>query len=362
MRGTWLCPTELDRARVVDNSDRIRRARRLGSLAVGAALLLLVPTYGWWIAGLFAASALNLLTLDRRLEAAERPERVVAGSLLFTEVLIAIGVAGSGAGASPMLPWLAIPIGMSAVRFRLRVVVAGAVIGLSMGAAATFVVDPASVLDHPAGAIVTVALIVNVVAVAAALQEAELFHRKASVLDSLTGLLNRKALAPRFAEVEQQAHLAGGVVSLIAIDLDAFKRINDDHGHDRGDAVLQEVAYEMRKSLRHFELFYRLGGEEFLVLLPGVDRDDAAEVAERLRRAVEELNLGDLSVTVSAGVATASGDGVEFQRLFAAADAALYQAKEAGRNRVVVASGTEETQPADKLDRLLASVTSEAPA
>ena len=346
---------------MVDNSDRIRRARRIGSIAVGAALLLLAPTYGWWITALFAASALNLLTLDRRLEASERPERVAAASLLLTAVLIAVGIAGSGAGQSPVLPWLAIPIGMSAVRFRLPVVLAGAAVGMLLQAAATLAVDPASVVDHPGYTIVTLALIVNVVALVAALQEAELFHRRASVLDSLTGLLNRKALAPRFVELEQQARLAGGVVSLIAIDLDSFKQVNDDHGHDRGDAVLRDVAYEMRKSLRHFELFYRLGGEEFLVLLPGVDRDAAEGVAERLREAVEQLELGNVHLTISAGVATASGDGVGFQALFAAADRALYQAKDQGRNRVVAASGSAPAQLTDQFSQLVVSPTN-APA
>jgi diguanylate cyclase (GGDEF)-like protein len=361
MRGTWLCPTELDRARVVDNSDRIGRARRIGSIAIGAALLLLAPVFGWWIAGLFAASALNLLTLDRRMAASERPERVVAGSLLFTELLIAVGVAGTGAGESPVLPWLAVPIGMSAVRFRFPVVLAGAAVGLLLQVAATVGIDPASVFEHPEYTIVTVALIVNVVAIVTALQEAELHHRMASVLDPLTGLLNRKALASRFVELEQQARVAGGVVSLIAIDLDAFKQVNDDHGHDRGDAVLRDVAYEMRKSLRHFELFYRFGGEEFLVLLPGVDREGAATVAERLRGAVEQLELGDVGLTISAGVAT-SGKAVEYQELFAAADSALYQAKDEGRNRVVIASERPKTGPADQLDRLLASVAPTAPA
>ena len=70
------------------------------------------------------------------------------------------------------------------------------------------------------------------------------------------------------------------------LDLDRFKRVNDTHGHERGDAVLRDVAYQIRKSLRSFELIYRIGGEEFLVLLPGVALPEAVEVAERVRRAV----------------------------------------------------------------------------
>ena len=84
-------------------------------------------------------------------------------------------------------------------------------------------------------------------------------------------------------EIEQQARVSGGPVSLVLLDLDRFKLVNDTHGHERGDAVLRDVAYEIRKSLRSFELVYRIGGEEFLVLLPGVALHKAVDVAERVR-------------------------------------------------------------------------------
>ena len=116
------------------------------------------------------------------------------------------------------------------------------------------------------------------------LTEGELEHRDRAVLDPLTGLLNRSSLESRAVEIEQQARLTGGPVSLVLLDLDRFKRVNDTHGHERGDAVLRDVAYEIRKSLRSFELIYRIGGEEFLVLLPGVALHEAVEVAERVCR------------------------------------------------------------------------------
>ena len=118
-------------------------------------------------------------------------------------------------------------------------------------------------------------------------------------------------------------------------DLDHFKSINDQHGHGVGDAVLRDVAYAMRRTLRTFELLYRLGGEEFALLLPGAAEDDAARIAEALRVAIEELETAGLQVTCSFGVATARG---ERHRARAAssrdADAALYAAKRGGRNRV----------------------------
>ncbi len=319
---------------MVDNSTRVRRARLVGSAAIGVALIALLPWFGPWMLGLFAASAVNLLTLDRRMARSERPELVVAFSLTFTEVLLAVGVGLSGAGQSPALPWMAVPVGMAAARFGRRVVVAGAAIGLVLMAVATVAVDPGSA-SPPTYLIAAVALVVSVVGIADALQSAELSYRTESVLDPLTGLLNRKSLGIRFTELHEQARLTDGSICLIAADLDGFKQINDEHGHARGDAVLRDAAYEMRKALRNFELFYRLGGEEFLIVLPGVHLSAGAHAAERLRQAVEESTAGGLKLTVSLGVAAASGDATEFRALFEAADAALYRAKQLGKNRVV---------------------------
>jgi diguanylate cyclase (GGDEF)-like protein len=330
----WLCPTELDRARVLDNSSRVRRARTVGAAAVGIALLATLPWFGAWPLGLFGASAVNLLTLDRRIARSDHPENVVALSLLFTEAILAAGVAFSGGGQSAALPWMVVPVGMAAARFRRRVVVVGAGIGLLMTAAATLAAGIGSATP-PTYLIVAVALMVSVVAIADALQEAELNYRSESVLDPLTGLLNRKSLGLRFAELREQARLMDGSVCLIEIDLDGFKQINDLHGHARGDAALRDVVYEMRKALRNFELFYRIGGEEFLVVLPGVDLAHGAGVAERLREAVEGETRTGLRLTVSLGVAAATGEAVEFRSLFDAADSALYTAKQLGKNRVV---------------------------
>jgi diguanylate cyclase (GGDEF)-like protein len=159
-------------------------------------------------------------------------------------------------------------------------------------------------------------------------------QRDAAVLDPLTGLLNRKALEARALELEQQARLTGGSVALIACDLDNFKDVNDSHGHDRGDAVLRSFAYQMRKALRSFELIYRLGGEEFLIVLPGAGHEEGLLVAERLRKTIEEAEPGGLAVTASFGVSARAGAEVVYTRLFKAADQALYRAKEAGRNQV----------------------------
>ncbi len=343
--GSWLCPTDSDRARVLDNNERVRRARGITLGVLGLALVIVAPWAGWWLLGVFAAALLNFVTFDRRIARSEHPERVVAFALIYTEVLIGVGVALSGAGQSPLLPWMAIPLGLSAARFRREVVTAGMGVAVMLMLLATVAVDPASVSHDPTLLIVTLALVVSVVAAAEAIQAAEMHHRGQSVLDPLTGLLNRKALASRFAEIEEQAGLLGAPVCMIELDLDTFKRVNDEHGHERGDAVLRDSAYEMRKSLRHFELLYRYGGEEFLALLPGADLVVGRDVGERLRAAVEGSRPGGLELTVSVGVAVAEGDAVHFESMFAAADAALYEAKRAGRNRVVAADDLAAADP-----------------
>jgi diguanylate cyclase (GGDEF)-like protein len=338
---SWLCPTELDRQRMVDTSVRVRRARLLGSAVIGVALVGLAPSLGWQLLGLFVLSTVNLVTLDLRMRRSAHPEWVAGRSLLFTELIIAVAVATTGGAGSPLVPWLIIPIGLAAARFRARVVVIGtAIVALTL-VAVVAIADPSGFVDHNATIVATLALLGNIAAISAALQGAELQHRGEAVLDPLTGLLNRKALRVRFDEIAAQARLQNAPVCVIECDLDSFKAVNDAYGHERGDAVLRDVTYEMRKVLRSFELMYRLGGEEFLVVLPGADAAEGADVAERLRQSVETALPGGLNVTVSAGVAAARGADVGYDALFGAADAALYRAKGAGRNRVTTAEALE---------------------
>jgi diguanylate cyclase (GGDEF)-like protein len=202
-------------------------------------------------------------------------------------------------------------------------------------------IDPTASADDPRLIITTIALLLSVTVANWALVEAEMKQRDAAVLDPLTGLLNRKALEARALELEQQAGLTGASVAFIACDLDEFKHVNDTHGHDRGDAVLRSFAYQMRKALRSFELIYRLGGEEFLIVLPGAGLDEGMLVAERLRCTTEEAEPGGLPLTASFGVSAGSGKKVVYDLLFKAADESLYRAKAAGRNCVVSAEAPE---------------------
>jgi diguanylate cyclase (GGDEF)-like protein len=335
--GSWLCPTELDRSRVVDANDRVRTIRRIGSSAVGAALVICAPWIGWWTLILFAASTLNFAIVERRIHKSSHPERVSATAIVITLLLIGTGVVISGGPHSPALPWMVLPAGMVAARFRPQVVIAALALTVALILVATLGVHPDWTITDPTPVIATFALLAGVISIVWALQAAELHHRDEAILDPLTGLLNRHALVPRFHEISLQARLTGQPVCLVLCDVDGFKEINDEYGHDRGDAVLRDIAYELRKRLRSFELVYRLGGEEFLTVLPGIGTQAGAEVAERLREAVEQARPTDIPITISAGVSAARGTQVDYDTLFKSADEALYEAKRAGRNRVVAA-------------------------
>ena len=164
---------------------------------------------------------------------------------------------------------------------------------------------------------------------------------RVSRTDALTGLHNRRHLEERLTEQTSLVKRHGGELGLLLIDVDRFKRVNDEHGHAAGDAVLRILAGRVREAIRMEDVPGRWGGEEFLVILPATGRDGAAGAGERVRRGVAadpfQLSTIELPVTVSVGAATGVEDG--WEGLVRRADTALYAAKEAGRNRVVVDRG-----------------------
>jgi diguanylate cyclase (GGDEF)-like protein len=167
--------------------------------------------------------------------------------------------------------------------------------------------------------------------------------RELATIDGLTGTLNRRAFM-RFADAELAvARRYGRQLSILMLDADHFKKVNDTHGHDAGDAVLRALSATCRTALRDVDLLGRLGGEEFAVALPETPRGAAIAVADRVRMALAALEVPTgakvLTFTVSIGVASLSEPTDTIERLLTAADKALYAAKQAGRNRVVAALG-----------------------
>ena len=159
--------------------------------------------------------------------------------------------------------------------------------------------------------------------------------------DALTQLFNRRylpAILKREIELSRRKGLSFAVVML---DVDHFKKVNDSHGHDAGDLVLQQVATLMTNRLRSADFLFRYGGEEFLLLLTEVDEENALKVAEKLRSCIAEAVVilpaeKTLNITASLGVALSDGHP-DYERIIQRADAALYEAKNTGRNRVVLA-------------------------
>jgi diguanylate cyclase (GGDEF)-like protein len=324
--------------RVAEAGARTRKVRIIAIGAIGLGVAAATPWYGWWLLAMFVPSAIHMITVDRWMARSDSPELVPFFTLVTMLFLLAGAVVATGGPTSPVLPWLAIVPAISALRFRMAVVLALAAVAGVLMVGVGVVSDPARAAAEPLTIIAALVMLVNVVALSTALMSGELEHRDRAVLDPLTGLLNRASLESRAVEIQQQARVTDGSVALVLLDLDRFKRVNDEYGHDRGDAVLRDTAYEIRKVLRSFELVYRIGGEEFLVLLPGADLDAGVEIAERVREAISAANPGGVEMTLSAGVATASGHEVHYDDLFRAADVALLSAKRAGRDRVVSAA------------------------
>jgi diguanylate cyclase (GGDEF)-like protein len=173
--------------------------------------------------------------------------------------------------------------------------------------------------------------------------ELEAAHSKLSQLsthDGLTGIFNRGYLDSRLAIEITRAMRSNLFFSVLMIDADHFKEINDQHGHSVGDCVLQKIATACAQCLRPYDTFARYGGEEFVALLPSTSLDQACEIAERVRAAVSELVFispsgKTIQVTISIGVGMLLGGETQTESVLHRADQAMYEAKRSGRNRWV---------------------------
>ncbi|MBW7471772.1 diguanylate cyclase [Marinobacter sp. M216] len=174
----------------------------------------------------------------------------------------------------------------------------------------------------------------------------ELELEQLSITDELTGLYNRRYMLRKLEELAAETERYGHTFSLVSLDIDFFKAINDSWGHPMGDSVLQTIAQLIESRTRKADIVARTGGEEFIVLMPNTTLGDARHVAEALRTGMESLAFvsdegESFSVTLSAGVVSWSTNVPSVRDLLAMCDQSLYQAKRAGRNRVVV-SGAED--------------------
>jgi diguanylate cyclase (GGDEF)-like protein len=297
---------------MLEAGSRVRVSRLVVSLVIAVSLIVMTPWLGGWPLLAIALGAVQVATLDRRIKRSKRPEYLVAFSLLFTAAMVAATVAMTGGPSSPALSWFVIPAGLMANRFRPQVVITGVAIELVMMVGVCVAVDLHGLLHDPTLFIAALTVLACVVLVTLSLSDTEM-------------------------QLRNQAHATDGSVALIVYDLDSFKKVNDELGHDVGDAVLRDTARLLETNLRSVDLVYRLGGEEFAVVLPGAGAAEARDIAERQREAVERGRPAGLSVTISGGVAADRGSAVRWETLFRRADVALLDAKRSGRNRIVVA-------------------------
>jgi diguanylate cyclase (GGDEF)-like protein len=290
-------------------------------------LLALAPSLAW-----LAASAASVFGDELRLR------------VLVTSPVVAIGafaIACELWRAAPRAPWIArlaaVLLTMHGIaftaRFLLVLFVAGPHLAIWSSMVGPF--HPIAILEALVLAVALAFLLLS-----AAKDEIGLRHREAALIDPLTGILNRRGLEAEAERMLFRAGRDGSSTALLLLDLDHFKAVNDSFGHPAGDLVLQAVAQAVTEELRGGDVMGRLGGEEFAIVLAGNRTDQAAVLAERVRRAVAGLAIPHeevlIELTVSIGVAAHRGV-TTLLKLIAHADAALYRAKAAGRNRVELA-------------------------
>jgi diguanylate cyclase (GGDEF)-like protein len=336
---SWLCRDEFERLRLLDMEERVRPVRQRAFAILAVSIGVGSPWLGWWPLLFILPATLVFLAATALMPRIARPENAMFGAWVLSGVIIAAALAIAGEPAIPALAWLAIPVITLSARFSTRGVIAGVLTMLVLLVAVVVAVDGHAFMHNPTVLFAPFTVVICVAVLSTPLMHSDIQHRSDAVIDQLTGMLNRKALGTRVQELAEQSELTGEPVGIVIGDLDHFKAVNDTHGHTVGDAVLREVAYVMRKQLRAFDLAYRLGGEEFLILLPGSSLEQAGALAERLREAVarEQLSSGE-SVTMSFGVgASDQGGPFDYATVFIQADAELYRAKRAGRNRVSIA-------------------------
>ncbi|HEX4751847.1 MAG TPA: GGDEF domain-containing protein [Solirubrobacterales bacterium] len=330
-----LAPSDVYSRRLVERAGGIDRATQAVGALVGSILLATAIFRSAWallpLAALLAALALGPLAIRR----VDHPEYAELASGLPLTIAMAVAAGLTGGTSSPIVFLLPIGVVMNALRAGPISIAVCSLVTVVVFLATSLLENGAAVVAEPLPMLAVLAMQAGVTIGSIHLARAEIGHRRASTVDPLTGLLNRHGLADRFEELRRRALVSAAPITLVLFDLDHFKRVNDVSGHDVGDRILREVADEIRTRLRQFELVYRIGGEEFLVLLPGAAEWEGENIAEQLRLGVEDVGKRTaVGVTASFGVSCASGAEIEFAELFRRADRALYQAKRDGRDRV----------------------------
>lgn len=328
------------RERLLDMEIRLRPYRFACFAILALGLAAFSSELGWWWTVPLTAGLGGFAVADVFMRNSSHPALWIAAAWGILPLLLADAVVATGGAESPALMWFALPAVTLGARFEPREIALGTAYILVLLGLSTYGLDAGTAAAHAQEVMAAVGLVLCTVILSGALVESDRAHRRRSTIDPLTGLFNRSALEQRLRELDGHPTSEADGIShaLLFCDVDNFKRVNDRLGHAAGDAVLQEVAYTMRTSLRAGDSIYRVGGEEILVVLPGATKSDAVGVAERLRRAVRERRPAGVPVTISIGVAVSRNGPLDTDELIGLADAALYSAKAAGRDQVMVST------------------------
>jgi diguanylate cyclase (GGDEF)-like protein len=334
----WVWPGATDEQRHLESLPAIRRVRlRLVAIIVPTGLFccLWVTFRGLPVLTAMGLNALLAYHLNKN-DTEVRLTTLIAPVGL--QVLLSVLVGITGGLASPFLSWLVIPVSIISLSFRRTVVLSVMALALSLATVACLVnwltVAPVS-YPQPVLAVSTTALGAALAVIFFALQTAELDSRRAARTDGLTGILNRAAFEEQVPVLLTQARDEGLWISMLACDLDHFKNVNDKHGHAMGDEVLRRTGEILRGCIRADDKVFRVGGEEFFVVLPRAEPAIALAVARRICETMAATRFGTLTVTCSVGVASTHASDASSNELVLAADQALYRAKSAGRNQVI---------------------------
>jgi diguanylate cyclase (GGDEF)-like protein len=331
-----LLGAERDRSRIAEIHDAMNRARTVSGLVVIAAVPLFVTGNGWWPLAVCVFWVAWSVFANARSERSDAPDLWILTITIVTQAVFGICGWIDGGPTSPAMMWLVFPLVTAPARYSARGVKVSVIVTALFWAVASFGRGWDAFVAAPQIPAVTLSAGISVLVYARAMRSAEDLQRRAAVLDPLTGLGNRSALHADFADRQERCAAHQQSIGLLVCDLDFFKAVNDDHGHHVGDAVLVQIAAILRAELPKDGAAYRLGGEEFLLLLPGAGLLEVRALAMAICTRVETSGETDVAVTVSIGGTSVAGQAADEAAMFRVADAALYEAKRAGRNRVVL--------------------------
>jgi diguanylate cyclase (GGDEF)-like protein len=338
--GSWLVLTNAEREHLLDIVARTVEINKIANPVAAVAIIFSAFWLGWLqliplAVGIGAAVISGEVLLPR----SQSPGGTSALGPLVLLVCMGLAMVIAGHKILFALPLLAILMFSQPAAFPARIAARVVLIDAGVMTVVAALIGAHEVSDNPSILAFPVALLGAIAFFGYAIGKSTIHHRGLAAIDPLTGALTRRALQSRVAELEHRRDAAGEPVAILIVDLDYFKAVNDEHGHATGDRVLADVAERLREESRAFDSVYRIGGEEFLLLLVGMDAPTALDRAERIRAAVSEQPLAGMKLTVSVGLATCpSGVAFDYEDLFASADAALLSAKASGRDRVLTVS------------------------